>query len=112
MMDYNFILKFMHIRAHQQFCFVNFFKQAESFFYKANSLTVSLSVNMLLIEENTAEGKPSFVPNKMKELIQHHVNCIPHQNINLIFFTTLCCIPNLMSSWLMTDGGHEKKKFF
>ena len=20
--------------------------------------------------------------------------------------------PNLMSSWLMTDGGHEKKKFF
>lgn len=67
------------------FYFFNFFKLAESFFYKTNSITVSLSVNMLLTEENTAEGKPSFVPHKMKEQIWHHVTCIPHQNISLIF---------------------------
>ena len=43
---------------------------------------------MLLTEENTAEGKHSFVLHKMKELI-HHVNRIPHQNISLICYSPL-----------------------
>ena len=66
---------------------------------------------MLLTEENTAEGKPSFVPHKMKELIRHHVTCIPHENISLIFLQPFASYQTSWAAGSWLTGALKKSSF-